>query len=399
MRFSRLVRRSIMIGGVYFLRRYMRRRAGGRLRALKAHVWPDRGTAVFRAPLAGVSQKGSSGFLDRVIIVAKLGPSTTDVEESVDEILDIAIVGGGPAGLTAALYGGRARVRTAIFEAGLPGGQIMTASHVENYPGFPEGVDGSELGDLMNRQAEKWGAEIHTISPVENIRQDSCGFVLTVDGKEVKSRTVILATGAIPKKLGIPGEAEFTGHGVSWCATCDAPLYHDKIVAVVGGGDSAAQEALFLTRYAKQVHLVHRRQELRATACIQERCFLNEKIIMEWPRVLKEVLGQEGKVFAVKVKSPEDGSEKTIPVDGVFIFVGVDPQSALVADLCELDEQGFVVVDRNGRTSLPGLYAAGDVTNYELKQVVTACARGAYAVNDALRFVEVGECAVPQPTQ
>jgi thioredoxin reductase (NADPH) len=320
-----------------------------------------------------------------------------EVEESVDEILDIAIVGGGPAGLVAALYGGRARVRTALFEAGLPGGQIVTASRVENFPGFPDGVDGAEIGDLLHRQAEKWGAEIHTISGVESIRQDLCGFVLSVDGKEFKSRTVILATGAIPKKLGVPGESEFTGHGVSWCATCDGPLYHDKVVAVVGGGDSAVQEALFLTRYAKHVHLVHRREELRATACLQERCFINDKITMEWPRVLEEIIGKDGRVCAVRTKSPEDGSEKIIDVDGVFIFVGVDPQSALVADLCELDKQGFVIVDRNGRTSCAGLYAAGDVTNYELKQVVTACARGAYAVNDALRFVEVEECAIPQP--
>jgi thioredoxin reductase (NADPH) len=315
-----------------------------------------------------------------------------EVEGDVAEIVDIAIVGGGPAGLTAALYGARGRAHTVVFEAGLPGGQIVTASWVENYPGFPEGVSGEELGDLFVKQAKIAGAEFRTLSGVESIRKDGCDYVLGLDGEEVTARVVILATGAVPKKLGVPGEATFAGRGVSWCATCDAPLFRDKVVAVLGGGDAATQEALFLTKYATHVHLIHRRDELRATECIQERCFINPKITIHWSQTVQEIVGKDGKVSGLKLRSTKDGAEDVLPVDGVFIFVGVDPQSALIRGLCELDEAGFVKVDPNGLTSSPGLYAAGDVTDYELKQVVTACARGAFAAYHALHYIDSRAC-------
>lgn len=308
------------------------------------------------------------------------------------DVVDIAIVGGGPAGLTAALYGARARARTVVFETGLTGGQMVTASWVENYPGFPDGISGDVLADLMLRQAQNFGAEFRTLSPVQAIRPKGCDFVLTVNDEEVEAHTVILATGAIPKKLGVPGEAKFSGRGVSWCATCDGPLYKDKVVAVVGGGDSATQEALFLTKFAREVHVIHRRDELRATPCIQEMCFLNPKITMHFSYVIEEIQGENMKVTGVRLRSKEDGSDKVLPVDGVFMFVGIDAQSSLVADLCELDEGGFVTVDRNGLTSHPALYAAGDVAAYELKQVVTACARGAFAVYHALHYLDTRIC-------
>jgi len=308
------------------------------------------------------------------------------------EKVDIAIVGAGPAGLTSAIYGARARAKTVVFETGLPGGQIVTASWVENFPGFPEGVSGQELGDLMHRQAVTAGAEFRTISPVEAIRADGCDYVMTVDGQEVGASVVVLATGAIPKKLGVPGEIEFTGRGVSWCATCDGPLYQGKDVVVVGGGDSATQEALYLSKIVNEVHLVHRREELRATQCIQEECFLNPKILMHLSYVIDEILGDDGRVTGVRLSSRENGPDKIIPVQGVFEFVGIDAQSALVADLCDLDEQGFVKVDRNGLTSRAGLYAAGDVCDYELKQVVTACARGAFAVYHAVHYLDSRIC-------
>jgi len=310
----------------------------------------------------------------------------------VGEKVDIAIVGAGPAGLTAAIYGARARARTVVFETGLPGGQIVTASWVENYPGFPDGVSGMELGDLMYRQAVNAGAEFRTISPVEAIRADACDFVLTVGGQEVQASVVVLATGAIPKKLGVPGEMEFTGRGVSWCATCDGPLYRDKVVVVVGGGDSATQEALYLSKIASRVHLIHRREGLRATQCIQDECFLNPKIEMHLSWVIEEIVGEGGKVAGVRLRSKEDASEKILPVDGVFEFVGIDAQTELVADLCDLDERGFVKVDRNGLTSRAGLYAAGDVADYELKQVVTACARGAFAVYHGVHYLDTRIC-------
>ncbi len=304
------------------------------------------------------------------------------------EIVDIAIIGGGPAGLTAAIYGARARVKTVVFEAGLPGGQIVSASLVENYPGFPEGISGQDLADLMCRQAVNAGAEFRTISPVEAVKPDGKQYLVTTSDGDVAARAVILATGAIPKKLGIPGEAEFTGRGVSWCATCDGPLYRDKVVGVVGGGDSATQEAVYLAKIAKEVHLIHRRDELRATQCLQDMCFLNEKIIMHLSHVVEEIVGEGGKITGIRLRSKEDGSETLLPVDGFFEFVGIDAQSGLIADLCELDEKGFVKVDHNGKTCRAGLYAAGDVANYDLKQVVTACARGAFAVDHAVRYLE-----------
>ncbi len=309
------------------------------------------------------------------------------------EIVDIAIVGGGPAGLTAALYGARGRANTVVYEAGLPGGQIITASWVENYPGFPDGISGDVLADLFLKQAQNAGAQFRTLTPVESIKKDGCDFVLGLDGEEVTARALILATGAVPKRLGLPGEAKFAGRGVSWCATCDAPLYRDKVVAVVGGGDSATQEALFLTKFAKEVHLIHRRDELRATVCIQERCFINPKITIHWSRAIEEIEGKDGKVSGLKLRSAEGGAE-FLPIDGVFIFVGVDAQSLLVEGLCEVDDAGFVKVDRNGLTSCPGLYAAGDVTDYALKQVVTACARGAFSAYHALHYLDERICGV-----
>jgi thioredoxin reductase (NADPH) len=306
----------------------------------------------------------------------------------VAETIDIAIVGGGPAGLTAAIYGARARVKTHVFEMAFPGGQIVTASWVENFPGFPDGVSGQELGDRMHRQAEGAGAEFHNLSPVEAIRRHGEDFVLTVDGQDIEAHIVILATGAIPKKLGVSGEVEFTGRGVSWCATCDGPLYRDKTVAVIGGGDSATQEAIYLAKIAKEVHLIHRRNELRATECLQEECFFNPQIVMHLSHTVAEITGEGGKVAGVRLVAKEDGRETLLAVDGVFEFVGVDAQSGLVKDLCELDETGFVKVDRNGLTSCPGLYAAGDVADYELKQAVTACARGAFASYHAAHWLE-----------
>ena len=303
------------------------------------------------------------------------------------DIIDIAIVGGGPAGLTAAIYGARARVKTTVFETAFPGGQIVSASWVENFPGFPDGVSGSDLGDLMAKQAENAGAEFHNLSPVESIQRGPEGFILTVGGREIEARVVILATGAIPKKLGMPGEADFTGRGVSWCATCDGPLYRGKTVAVIGGGDSATQEALYLAKIADHVHIIHRRGELRATQCLQDECFFHPKITMHLAYTVAEIVGENGKVAGLKLVSKSDGEEKVLPVDGVFEFVGVDAQSELVKDMCELDEAGFVKVDRNGLTSCAGLYAAGDVTDYELKQVITAAARGAFAAYHAAHWL------------
>lgn len=307
----------------------------------------------------------------------------------------IAIIGGGPAGLTAALYASRARAKTVVFEQGIPGGQIVTTDWVENYPGFPQGLSGAELGELMTRQAEEFGAVIRTFSPVSEIAQADDHFVLTSEGETFHADTVILATGAIPRKLGVPGEAEYTGRGVSWCATCDGALYRDKTVAVIGGGDAAVEEALFLTKFAEKVYLIHRRDELRATKCIQERCFANEKVELVWSRVVGEIKGDGTKVSSVRLESTSGEPDLELALDGVFIFVGVHPASELIAGLTDLSDTGFVRIDHDGRTSVPGLYAAGDVTDSELKQVITAAAKGASAAFEAVRYLdEVTTCTI-----
>lgn len=304
------------------------------------------------------------------------------------EKIDIAIVGGGPGGLAAALYAARGRAKTVVFERGLPGGQIVTTDWIENYPGFPKGLSGAELGQLMTEQAEEHGAIIRTFSPVESIELAGGGFLITSEDERFEATSVILATGAIPRKLGVPGESEFTGRGVSWCATCDGALFRDKVVAVIGGGDAAVEEAMFLTKFASRVHVIHRRDELRATKCIQERCFANEKIEMHWSRTVAEIVGHEGKVAGVRLESTKGEPEITLPVDGVFIFVGIHPVSELARDLCDLNESGYIAADHDGRTSVPGLFAAGDVTDSELKQVITAAAKGASAAFEALRYVD-----------
>jgi len=313
----------------------------------------------------------------------------------VNEVIDIAIIGGGPAGLTAALYGARARANTVVFESQLPGGAIITTDWIENYPGMPEGLNGSRVGELMHAHAEKFGARFHTFVRVESIREESGGFVLTCDdGEEYPARTVILSTGSKPRRLDIPGEAEFTGRGVSWCATCDGALFRGKVVAVVGGGDAAVEEALFLTKFAEKVYLIHRRDELRATKCIQERAFANEKIELVLSRIPVEIIGQSGRVTGVRLASTAGEAETTLQVDGVFEFIGVHPNSELVAGLADLSEAGWVKIDSSCMTSVPGLFAAGDVTDTPLKQVVTAAGQGATAAFEALRHVDSGVCTL-----
>jgi thioredoxin reductase (NADPH) len=284
------------------------------------------------------------------------------------EHIDIAIVGGGPAGLTAALYAARGRAKTVVFERGIPGGQIVTTDWVENYPGFPKGISGAELGGLITLQAEEHGAIIRSFAPIEKVEIASDGhFVLESEGEEFDADSVILATGAVPRKLGIPGEAEFTGRGVSWCATCDGALFRDKIVGVIGGGDAAVEEALFLTKFASEVHLVHRRDEFRAAKCIQERCQANPKIIEHLSRVPVEILGAEGKVTGVRLESTKGQPDELLPLQGVFIFVGVHPMNELALELVNMSDNGYITIDHDGRTSVPGLFAAGDVTDSDLK--------------------------------
>ena len=313
-----------------------------------------------------------------------------------NEIIDIAIIGGGPAGLTAALYGARARAHTVVFEAPLPGGQIITTDWIENYPGMPEGLNGARVGELMHAHAEKFGAQFRTFARVDALRSGDGGAWVLESGEEdaALARTVVLATGAMPRRLGIPGEEEYTGHGVSWCATCDGAFFKGKTVAVIGGGDAAMEEASFLTKFADLVHLIHRRSEFRATRCIQERCFANERIQVHGDRVPVEIVGRDGRVTGLLLQTAAGEPAETLELDGVFEFIGVHPQSELVADLVELAEGGWVKVDGSMATSAPGIFAAGDVTDTPLKQVVTAAGQGATAAFEALRYLESGACAI-----
>ena len=298
---------------------------------------------------------------------------------------DLTIIGGGPAGLTAAIYAGRAAITPLVLAGAAPGGQIITTNLVENYPGFPEGINGFDLAFAFQQQAQRFGAELvqEAVSRVDfSIRP----FVVETHEQTYEARAVIIATGAFPRRLGIPGEHEFFGQGVSTCATCDGFLFKDKATVVVGGGDSALDEGLFLTRFAREVTVVHRRDELRASKQLQERAFSNPKMRFVWDSVAEEILGDK-KVAGVRVRNVKTDQMQVLPADGVFIYVGLIPATKLFRDQVALDEAGYVVVDEHQQTSVPGVFAAGDVHNPEFRQCVIAAGSGATAAMAAERYL------------
>ncbi len=298
---------------------------------------------------------------------------------------DLVIIGSGPAGLTAGLYAARARLNVLVLEKAVPGGQIIVTDWVENYPGFPEGISGYDLSEKMKVQAENLGlkietAEVHSL----NLTKDKKQVVLK--DKTITAKAVIIASGASPRKLGI-GEDRYMGKGISFCATCDAPFFRDKTVVAVGGGDTAVQESIFLTKFAKKVFLVHRRDELRATKILQERAFENDKIEFVWDTVATGVEGFFG-VEGIQVKNVKTGQESTIKADGCFIWVGIEPNADFINDQVETDEYGFIIADGHMQTSVPGVYAAGDVRNTPLRQIATAVGDAAIAAVSAEHFIE-----------
>jgi len=298
---------------------------------------------------------------------------------NVAEKRDMIIVGGGPAGLTAGLYAARMGLKATILEAGLCGGRMMNAWLVENYPGF-ESISGADLASKMREQTEKAGAEILEMKPVEQLKLEGpIKVAICQGGEEFHAPAILLAMGAHDAKLGVPGEEEFAGRGVSYCATCDGPLYRGKTTLVVGGGNTAATDALFLANIAEKVYLVHRRDKLRADQYYADRLAAQPKVKILWDTLMTEVLGDQT-VTAVKLRNKKTGREWTQPVHGVFIAVGCRPNSEIAVKAgVKVDERGNIIVDRHQQTNIPGVYAAGDVTG-EPRQIVRACGDAVVAV-------------------
>ncbi|MCL0063742.1 thioredoxin-disulfide reductase [Dehalococcoidia bacterium] len=307
---------------------------------------------------------------------------------------DVIIIGSGPAGLAAAIYAGRAGLDTLILTGMFIGGQAATTDRIENYPGFPEGIPGDELTNLMRKQAERFGAQVVN-DQVTEVDLLTHPFGVKTASAQYESKALIIATGASPRKLGVPGEEEFIGRGVSFCATCDGFFYQDKTVIVVGGGNSAVEEALFLTKFASKVYIVHRRDRLRADDILQKRVGGNERIKIIWDSIVTEVVG-ETQVSGVRLKNLKTGQVSTLTADGIFVYIGNVANTQLFAGQIELDEQGYVITDARQRTSINGVFAAGDVQERVLQQVVTACSTGARASVEAEKFIaELEDRAYP----
>jgi thioredoxin reductase (NADPH) len=298
---------------------------------------------------------------------------------------DVVIIGGGPAGLTAGIYTGRGGLKTVILEKGLPGGQIAQTEEVENYPGFPDGITGPELAERMLNQTKKFGVAVE-MEEVQGIEKTAHGFVVKGYEKNYPARTVVLATGANPKTLAVPGEEKFYGRGVSTCATCDGFFYRGKEVVVVGGGDAAVEEGLFLTKFASKVTLIHRREELRANKTAQARAFASPKMNFIWNTVVEEVLGQES-VNGVRLKNLQTGESYVLPTDGIFVFIGHVPNTGFLNGAVALRPDGYVDVKDEIFTSVKGLFAAGDVADYIYRQLTTSVGAGTRAAMMAEKYL------------
>jgi thioredoxin reductase (NADPH) len=301
---------------------------------------------------------------------------------------DVAIVGAGPGGMTAAIYASRARLSTVVLERNTAGGIMSVTERVENYPGFPEGITGFELAEKMKQQACQFGADLREIDGVVSLepRADGAWTVVT-DEATVTARAVILSPGVEARKLGVPGEAEFMGRGVSYCATCDGPLYRGKEVVVIGGGNAAVEEGMFLARFASAVHVVHRRDALRATAIAQERAFAQPNMHFIWNGQVQRIAG-ETKVEGIEYEHVVDHTTHTLPVSGVFFYVGQLPQTAFLRGTVDLDDDGFIVTDDHLRTSRPGVFACGDARAGIIKQIANAVGEGALAAIGAEKYLD-----------
>ena len=300
---------------------------------------------------------------------------------------DVIIIGGGGAGLTAAIYTSRAKLSTLLFEKLTPGGQIALTDLVENYPAFPEGILGPEISQRMEAQAKRYGTEIAYQEVTTLRREPDQTFYIETASEKYRAKSIILAAGASFRMLGVPGEKELTGRGVSYCATCDGAFFKDKEIVVVGGGDSALQEGIFLTRFATRVTVVHRRDKLRASPILQQRAMENAKISFIWDTVIEKVSGEQ-KVTSVELKNVKSGERRAFRTDGVFIFIGHDPNSAFLKGFVELDDKNYVKSDGSVKTSVPGVFAAGEIRAGAVKQLVSACGEGCEAALAAQEYIE-----------
>ena len=301
---------------------------------------------------------------------------------------DVIIIGGGPAGLTAGLYASRSRLSSLLIEKGFTGGQVMTTEWVENYPGFEEGISGAELSQKMEKQATRFGLEITQGSVIDISVENEIRKVTLEDNKRYEAKVVIIATGSNPRPLQIAGEEEFRGRGVSYCATCDGAFFRDVKLAVIGGGDSAVEEGIFLTKFAELVYIIHRRDQLRAAKVVQERAFANDKIKLIWDSVPESIEGDASGVQLINIKNVKTGGKSRLDVKGVFIYIGYNPNTMFLQKLVKLNDNNYIIADENMSTSVPGIYAVGDVREKPLKQIATAVGDGAIAAVSAEKYIE-----------
>jgi thioredoxin reductase (NADPH) len=298
---------------------------------------------------------------------------------------EVVIIGSGPAGYTAGIYTSRAKLNTLLISGSLPGGQLMTTSEVENYPGFPNGIFGPELMMNMRQQAERFGAKLLDDEVVE-VDFKRRPFGIRTQGQEFRSESVIICTGASPRKLGLKAEQEFAGKGISYCATCDGPFFKGEDIAVVGGGDTAIEEATFLTKFGKSVKIIHRKDSLRASKILQEKAFENPKIDFVWDHVVSDISGNR-KISSISVMNLRTGEERKISVGGLFVAIGHEPNTSIFRGQLQLDDKGYIALTKNTKTSVEGVFAAGDVHDYRYRQAITAGGFGCMAALDVEKWL------------